>query len=215
MEDGAPLLETFTSAISESNLHNDAGAFFPHARHFSISGGTYTSHVTQVSPTVRHGQPLSYNSFIGAHLKIRDFRMIPLGDLDLLHEIHLEDRTGMITRRPSTRKLYHVRLDGRVSTMTAVVYQGEKGEQAWRRELQTYSGIRHPNIVQIHGVVNSSGLYATIFHDEFISGDQYSDDLGYAFEEAPLTTLYLLYCLLYELKVRVCSIGSLPRSHDS
>ncbi|KAF8158697.1 hypothetical protein K438DRAFT_1860992 [Mycena galopus ATCC 62051] len=141
MDDRAPLLETFTFAVSESDLPHNAGAFFPHARHFTISGGTYTSNVTQVAPTVRH-----------------DFQMIPLGDLDLLHEIHLEDRTGMITRRPSTRKLYHVCLDGRASPMTAVVYQGEEGEQAWRRELQPYSGIRHPNIVQIYGVVNSSGL---------------------------------------------------------
>ncbi|KAF8158689.1 hypothetical protein K438DRAFT_1986296 [Mycena galopus ATCC 62051] len=59
MEDGAPLLETFTSAVSESNLPNDAGAFFPHARHFTIAGGTYTSYVTQFAPTVRHGQPPS------------------------------------------------------------------------------------------------------------------------------------------------------------
>ncbi|KAF8152138.1 hypothetical protein K438DRAFT_2026876, partial [Mycena galopus ATCC 62051] len=175
MEEGAPLLETFTSAVSESNLPHDAGAFFPHAQHFTISGGTYTSNITQVTPTVRHG------------------------DLDLLHEIHLEDESGMITRRPSTRKLYHVRLDGRVSTMTAVVYQGEEGEQAWGRELQTYSGIRHPNIVQIYGVVNSSGLYATIFHDEFIYLDRYLDDIKH-FEESPLTGFYLLYCLIYELK---------------
>ncbi|KAF8158677.1 hypothetical protein K438DRAFT_1860956, partial [Mycena galopus ATCC 62051] len=196
MDDGAPLLETFTSAVSESNLPHDAGAFFPHARHFTISGGTYTSNVTQVAPTVRH-----------------DFRMIPLGDLDLLHEIRLEDGPSMITRRRSTGKLYHVRLDGRVSPMTAVVYQGEEGEQAWRRALQTYSGIRHPNIVQIYGVVNSRGLYATIFHDEFISLLQYCYDLIQYdfFEKAPLTVFYLSYCLApnyvlssqgYELKVR-------------
>ncbi|KAF8137788.1 hypothetical protein K438DRAFT_734325 [Mycena galopus ATCC 62051] len=199
MDDGAPLLETFTSAVSEANLPHDAGAFFPHARHFTISGGTYTSHVTQVAPTVRH-----------------DFRMIPLGDLDLLHEIRLEDGPGVITRRRSTGKIYHVHLDGRASTMTAVVYQGKEGEQAWCRELQTYSGIRHPNIVQIYGVINSSGLYATIFHDEFISFDRYVDDLTqYSFEEAPITGLYLLYRACYEVKVRLCSIGSLPRAYDS
>ncbi|KAF8137805.1 hypothetical protein K438DRAFT_734582 [Mycena galopus ATCC 62051] len=81
--------------------------------------------------------------------------------------------------------------------MTAVVYQGGEGEQAWRRKLQTYSEIQHPNIVQIHGVVNSSGLYATIFHDEFISFDRYFDDLAhYSIEEAPITGLYLIYPLL-------------------
>ncbi|KAF8146348.1 hypothetical protein K438DRAFT_1990884 [Mycena galopus ATCC 62051] len=175
MEDRTPLLETFTSAISESNLPHDPGAFFPHARHFTIAGGTYTSHVTQVAPTVRH-----------------DFRMVPLGDLDLLHEIRLEDGPGMITRRRSTGKLYHVRVDGRASTMTAAVYQGEEGEQAWRRELQTYSGIRHPNIVQIYGVVNSS---------EFIPFDQYSDDVEqYGFELAPLTLIHIAYCVAYEFR---------------
>ncbi|KAF8137800.1 hypothetical protein K438DRAFT_1996728 [Mycena galopus ATCC 62051] len=177
MEDGAPLLETFTSAISESNLPHDAGSFFPRARHFTIAGGTYTSNVTQVAPTVRHG------------------------DLNLLHEIHLEDGPGIITRRRSTGKFYHVHLDSRASTMTAVVYQGEEGEQAWRRELQTYSGIRHPNIVQIYGAVSSSGLYATIFHDEFISLDQYCDDLDqYDFQKELFTRIYLAYCAGYELK---------------
>ncbi|KAF8137784.1 hypothetical protein K438DRAFT_1996711 [Mycena galopus ATCC 62051] len=153
MEDGAPLMETLTSAVSELNLPHNTGTFFPHARHFNIAGGTYTSHVTQVAPTVRHGQPLSYNSFISAYLKMRDFRMLPLGDLDLLHEIRLEDGPGMITRQRLTGKLYHVRLDGRVSTMTAAVYEGDEGEQAWRRELQTF---RNSSLYPLTNIVTTS-----------------------------------------------------------
>ncbi|KAJ6619611.1 hypothetical protein B0H10DRAFT_2216674 [Mycena sp. CBHHK59/15] len=54
-----------------------SGAFFPEAQNFVISGGHFTNHitnnVTSSSPTIP-----------------ADFRKVPLGDLDLLHEIRLD-----------------------------------------------------------------------------------------------------------------------------
>ncbi|KAJ7127653.1 hypothetical protein C8R44DRAFT_778641 [Mycena epipterygia] len=52
--------------------------------------------------------------------------------------------------------------------MTVAVYQGENAEETWRGELAKYTGIRHPNIVQVYGAVYSGGLYATIFHDDLV-----------------------------------------------
>ncbi|KAJ7509618.1 hypothetical protein B0H11DRAFT_1253520 [Mycena galericulata] len=125
MDDEGSQQDNFTSPSLESgsNATQYAGAFFPHAQHLNISGGTFTSHVTRVAPTIP-----------------RDFRMIALGDLDLLHEIRPADRSSVVARKRSGGKLYHVRLDGRISTMTAAVYHEREGEEEWRRELQTYSG---------------------------------------------------------------------------
>ncbi|KAJ7509616.1 hypothetical protein B0H11DRAFT_1253484 [Mycena galericulata] len=172
MDGEVPHQDNFTSSSFESgsNAAQYAGAFFPYAQNLTITGGTFTSHVTHAAPTIP-----------------RDFRMIPLGDLDLLHEIRLGDKSSMVVRKRSERKLYHVRLDGRTSKMTAAVYHEREGDEEWRRELQTYSGIR---VVQIYGAVNSSALSATIFHDELIPLSQYYDLYKYS----PLMYMYLKYC---------------------
>ncbi|KAJ7261432.1 hypothetical protein C8J57DRAFT_1513960 [Mycena rebaudengoi] len=58
---------------------------------------------------------------------------------------------------------------GRQSDMTVAIYQGENAEENWRRELAKYSGIRHPNFIQLYGTVSSPGLHAIIFHDGSVS----------------------------------------------
>ncbi|KAJ7660019.1 hypothetical protein B0H14DRAFT_2659180 [Mycena olivaceomarginata] len=102
-----------------------------------------------------------------SHRLLNCFRIIPLGGLDLLQEIRLEDEPSVVNTR-----LYHVLVSRRDSKMTAAVYRGRNGEEEWRRKLQTYCGIqwdlgsetrpnatenvqRHPNTVQIYGVVSS------------------------------------------------------------
>jgi hypothetical protein len=54
--------------------------------------------------------------------------MIPLGDLDLRHEI-----TGAVVniryRRGCTKRIYSARVDGRNSNMTVVFYQGQAAEE--------------------------------------------------------------------------------------
>ncbi|KAJ7203531.1 hypothetical protein GGX14DRAFT_461415, partial [Mycena pura] len=51
--------------------------------------------------------------------------------------------------------------------MTAVLYEGDSAEERWREDVSRYSAIRHPNILQLLGVV-SSGLHAAVFHDDLI-----------------------------------------------
>ncbi|KAJ7079686.1 hypothetical protein C8R44DRAFT_824646 [Mycena epipterygia] len=137
-----------------------AGAFFPEARNFTILGGNFTN-VVNCAPTIPS-----------------DFRTIPLGDLDLRNEIRLAG-DGLVTRqrRPCpVRRVYTARIEGKRLDMTIAVYQGENAEETWRRELTKYAGLRHPNIVQLYGAVNSMGLYATIFHDDLVPFENFMDE---------------------------------------
>jgi hypothetical protein len=56
--------------------------------------------------------------------------MIPMGDIDLLEEIHL---TGIIGRhhpeRTRVRRVYSAKIDGRKSGVTVAVYQGNGAEE--------------------------------------------------------------------------------------
>ncbi|KAJ7127725.1 hypothetical protein C8R44DRAFT_873534 [Mycena epipterygia] len=148
-----------------------SGAFITNSHNFTISGGTFTNVVNNV-PAIPS-----------------DFRMIPLGDLDLRNEIHLE-HSGVVNRRRGmhpARRVYNARIEGKQSDMTVAVYQGENAEETWKRELGKYTGLRHPNIVQLYGAVNSGSLYATIFHDDLVPFEQFIDE----YQHSVISTVYL------------------------
>ncbi|KAJ7508796.1 hypothetical protein B0H11DRAFT_1962643, partial [Mycena galericulata] len=86
--------------------------------------------------------------------------------------------------------MYSARIEGRQSDMTVAVYQGENAEEKWKRELAKYSGIRHPNFVQPFGIVSSSGLYATVYHDELVPVREYIEEYG-------LSMLSIVYLYVY------------------
>ncbi|KAJ6556375.1 hypothetical protein B0H19DRAFT_141744 [Mycena capillaripes] len=108
------------------------------------------------------------------------FRTIPMGDLELLSEIQLNDETGLVRRQPGrnsvtrlligplSRRTYSARVNGRNSDMTVAVYQGQNAEEEWRQDVSKYSGVRHPKFLQVYGVSGSSNLYATVFHEDLI-----------------------------------------------
>ncbi|KAJ7064460.1 hypothetical protein C8F01DRAFT_1249490 [Mycena amicta] len=110
----------------------DAGAFFPAAQNFTVSGGNFTSNVQQILP--RELPP--------------DFRTIPLGDIDLQTELHTEDLGGYhgyLHRRPRKRSvvriMYSAKVEGR--DMTAVMYQGdEQAKEDWVNEVKSMSSLR-------------------------------------------------------------------------
>ncbi|KAJ7111708.1 hypothetical protein C8R44DRAFT_252320 [Mycena epipterygia] len=141
--------------------------FFPNSQNFVVCGGQFTSIVTHT-----HNGDVDVSS---------DFRMIPLGDLDLLNEIGLNYVSGVVSRqpgrssvtrtrigcdRPLSRRRYSARVNGRQSDMTVAVYQGQNAEEEWRRDISKYSGVRHPKFLQVYGVSESYSLYATVFHDD-------------------------------------------------
>jgi hypothetical protein len=58
--------------------------------------------------------------------------MIPMGDIDLLEEIHFDNDTGVVgphhPERTRVRRVYSAKIDGRKSGVTVAVYQGEGAE---------------------------------------------------------------------------------------
>jgi hypothetical protein len=59
--------------------------------------------------------------------------MIPMGDIDLLEEIRLDNKTGVVgyhhLQRTRVRRVYSARVDGRKSGVTVAMYQGHGAEE--------------------------------------------------------------------------------------
>ncbi|KAJ7127750.1 hypothetical protein C8R44DRAFT_873550 [Mycena epipterygia] len=174
--------------FTHKEVHRSSGAFVSNSSNFTISGGNFTNIVNN------------------AAVVPSDFRTIPLGDVDLRNEIHLE-HSGVVNRqrglRPA-RRVYTARIEGKQSDMTVAVYQGENAEETWKRELSKYSGLRHPNFVQLYASVNSDGLYATIFHDDLVPLKQFVDE----YRHSVISTVYLYDCFIAELRINILSLLS-------
>ncbi|KAJ7094128.1 hypothetical protein C8R44DRAFT_989790 [Mycena epipterygia] len=157
-------------ASSDSGPSPFSRGFITNSRDFTIAGGQFTN-VRNCAPTIP-----------------ADFRTIPLGDLDLRHEICLD---GMVAKRklglPIARRIYSARVERKQSDMTVAVYQGANAEETWKRGLANYSGLRHPHIAQLYGAVNSGGLYALIFHDDLVPRDQFLEE----YQQSVISTVYL------------------------
>ncbi|KAJ7679533.1 hypothetical protein DFH06DRAFT_1166786 [Mycena polygramma] len=141
------------------------GSFFPNSQRFTISGGAFTS----VTNYLTHTNTPS------------DFRQIPLGDLDLRLEIS-GSRYGVVNLRrggdTARRRLYSARVHGVPPDLSAVMYQGRTAQEEWRRDIERYSGIRHPTFAQLFGVVNAHNVYATVFNDGTTSRSNFCQTSG-------------------------------------
>jgi hypothetical protein len=65
--------------------------------------------------------------------------MIPLGDIDLQHELRLNKGSAVVGRRheqASVRRIYSARIDGRNAPTTVAMYQGPGAE-----EVSLHSGV--------------------------------------------------------------------------
>ncbi|KAJ7632013.1 hypothetical protein B0H17DRAFT_1339772, partial [Mycena rosella] len=169
--------------ISLSDLSDEQlrGTFFTHAHDFGVSGGTFQSIKNMhIHHAVRAEPP--------------DFRVIPLGDLDLRHEIGLNYDTGIVDRRQirgPMRRMHCARIHGSESTMTVAIYEGNKAEENWREAISKHSNLRHPNIIQLFGISRTSKIHAAIFHDELIPARQMAEK----YDVSPIYTVYFRYFL--------------------
>ncbi|KAJ7027136.1 hypothetical protein C8F04DRAFT_1399665, partial [Mycena alexandri] len=105
-----------------------------------------------------------------------DFRMIPMGDIDLQQELMVNEESGVVGRRQErncVRRVYSAKIDGRRSNVTVAVYQGDGAEEAWRRDVETYMLVRHPNILQIWGGASYGNIRATVFHGDLVPFEQF------------------------------------------
>ncbi|KAF7345765.1 hypothetical protein MVEN_01597100 [Mycena venus] len=105
-----------------------------------------------------------------------DVRILPMGDIDLQHEIHLNNVTGVVdcrNKRASVRRVYSAKLDGRQSTVTVAMYEGHDAEEEWREDIDRYADVRHPNILQIYGISSTTNIRAIVFNDDLIPLEQF------------------------------------------
>ncbi|KAF7377104.1 hypothetical protein MSAN_00129400 [Mycena sanguinolenta] len=149
---------THTSTYDpESPSH--ASGMFSHSQQFTVTGKTFTN--------------ITSHNYAAPSLP-SDFRTIPMGDIDLRHQIRVDEVTGVVNawlhKRPCVRRMHSAkaRIDGRNTRVTVAMYQGDGAEEAWRREITKYMSMRHPNIVQIYGAASSNGVHATLFNDDLI-----------------------------------------------
>ncbi|KAF7337229.1 hypothetical protein MSAN_02275300 [Mycena sanguinolenta] len=176
--------EARSASVSTKNTTGSAlyaGAFFPRASGFNIHGGVFTSNVTNNV----YNLPLE-QSF--------DFRTIRLGDVKLVKEVCLSPQSAVVGRQSrgvGVRRMYHAEIRRDPGTVTVALYQGVGAEEEWRYHVAKYESIRHPNIMQLYGLVSTQGLYAMVFHDELIPYAQFLR----RFEHSPVLSTYIIgYC---------------------
>ncbi|KAF7353216.1 hypothetical protein MSAN_01509300 [Mycena sanguinolenta] len=162
-------------------------------------------------PTVNFSQPQAREEL--------GFQTIRLEDINLMKTIRLDphsDVVGCRSRGVGVRRIYHAEIRRNPGTVTVMMYQGEGAEEEWRHHVAKYESIRHPNIMQLYGLVSTKNLYAMVFHDELIPYRQFLD----RFEHSPILTVYIAgYCLIgknTEFKEATNYIsGVFPKSSDS
>ncbi|KAJ7927332.1 hypothetical protein B0H13DRAFT_2653618 [Mycena leptocephala] len=105
------------SEFSSASYHY-GGGIFSGSHNFTVAGGTFNNVTKNYTsgPTVPS-----------------DFRMIPLGDIDLQHELRLNKGSAVVgcrRERASVRRVYSARIDGRNAPMTVAMYQGPGAEES-------------------------------------------------------------------------------------
>ncbi|KAJ6538690.1 hypothetical protein DFH09DRAFT_1368823 [Mycena vulgaris] len=124
MDDGPSFKAEFRSgsSLEEDGLCPDQymGAFFTGAQTFVVGGGNFKS-ITNITT---------------APTAPSDFRMVPIGDLDLREEIRIDCGSGVVNlseERKSARRMYSARIHGSKSNITLGVYQGENATLRLKR----------------------------------------------------------------------------------
>ncbi|KAF7337105.1 hypothetical protein MVEN_02148100 [Mycena venus] len=133
-------------------------------------------------------------AFMTAPAEPSDFRMIPLGDIDLQHEIRVDYYTGFVEwRREQTRvrRLYSARIEGRKAPATVAIYQGNSAKEEWERDIAKYISARHPNIIQIYAAASSNNIHATVFYDDLVPFQEFVD---FFHHHSPILEVYYYTC---------------------
>ncbi|KAJ7063807.1 hypothetical protein C8F01DRAFT_35766 [Mycena amicta] len=148
--------------IAASDPAQYSGSFFHSSDQVSVTGGMFTS-AQSVTNHFHHGPSVG--------VPPADFRKIPLGDINLQRELRVDDQSVSVYRRREhgcVHRVYSARVEGKKADMTVAIFQGENAEEQWSRTVLEHSSLRHPNVVQLFGVSSSSGVHATVYHDELI-----------------------------------------------
>ncbi|KAF7377033.1 hypothetical protein MSAN_00121400 [Mycena sanguinolenta] len=188
------------SSTYEPQSPSAASGMFSHSQQFTVTGGTFIS-------------IMNYN-YTAAPSLPSDLRMIPMGDIELRHEIRVNEYTGVAYFRPRervcVRRIHSANaiIAGRKSRVTVAIYQGNDAEEHWRQDIAKHMSMRqvtwtfsllicllmhatrHPNIVQVCGAASSSGVHATLFNDDLIPLQKILD----YHRDSHFSTVYIYAC---------------------
>ncbi|KAJ7775453.1 hypothetical protein B0H16DRAFT_1879847 [Mycena metata] len=146
-----------------------SGGMFTGSQHFTIAGGIFNNLAAPAAPA--------------------GFRMLPMGDIDLQREVMAPTESGGVVelRREGNRvrRVYSAKVSGRNSNVTVAVYQGEGAEEAWRRDIEMYMSVRHPNIIQTWAGASYGNVHATVFHGDLVPLKAFMD------HQSPVMTVHL------------------------
>ncbi|KAJ7018582.1 hypothetical protein C8F04DRAFT_1198799 [Mycena alexandri] len=169
-----------------SSLNRYNGAFFPRAKHFVVAGGKFTS-VTHIHQAAANAPP--------------NFRIIPIGDLNLLHQLEPCSGFGVVRRRQGqtfVRRMYSAHIQGCKSNMAVTLYQGDGAKDRWKEDISQYSELRHPYLAQLYGIVSTANLHAVVFHDDLIP---YTELLE-KYRNSHLSTVFFWACMDSDFSLR-------------
>ncbi|KAF7337294.1 hypothetical protein MSAN_02282000 [Mycena sanguinolenta] len=110
---------------------------------------------TGQGPTVYFGQPQEREP--------SGIQTIRLEDINLMRTIRLDPHSDV--GGVGVRRIYHAEIRRDPGIVTVAVYQGDGAEEEWQQDIAKYESIRHPNIMQLYGLVSTKNLYAMIFHN--------------------------------------------------
>ncbi|KAE9405854.1 hypothetical protein BT96DRAFT_306759 [Gymnopus androsaceus JB14] len=118
----------------------------------------------------------------------RQFRVIPDGDIFVLSTSSsaIKDSQGLVkvVRSISTIQVVGLRESNK---FTAVTYEGPQSQQAFEDDLVQHSQSRHPNLMQLFGLVQGRSVPAMIFHSELIPLQHFAEQCS----SSPLALAYL------------------------
>ncbi|KAK7006360.1 hypothetical protein R3P38DRAFT_1707264 [Favolaschia claudopus] len=100
-----------------------------------------------------------------ANAPYSDYRRIPMGDIVLQSELHMDESMYRLGQH-GVRKLYSAALDGKAKKYIVAMYEGEGSEAEWKRDVARYMSIRHLHILQIFAIAQFRTINAAIFHNE-------------------------------------------------
>jgi hypothetical protein len=104
---------------------------FTGSQNFTVTGHTFNNITNQYAASVPSGMFPLCSTIPNNRFRV-DFRMIPLGDIYLQHEIQVD--RGVVGRRCGqgfVRQVYSAKVEGRKSDFTVAMYQGNGAEEVY------------------------------------------------------------------------------------
>ncbi|KAK6996452.1 hypothetical protein R3P38DRAFT_3070882 [Favolaschia claudopus] len=120
---------------------------------------------------------------------LSDFRLrsVRLGDIDIVRSLEIQEtRTPLACpnlKHDVLRNFHSARVTSHRRPLTVVSYDGQNAAAAkkqWEMDVENFKKMRHPNLIQMYGILRSHYGFAIIFHGDSIPYAEYL----YLYQEA-------------------------------